>query len=108
MTVFNSDLFLMTVVLYRTSMDFTKFVFAGEFVNFLLLQAMKVNEVKPAGRNRPENPYPDGILGVIEGASIEKAGASLNFNPIKYLSLDLLHSVLYICTVYNSSESYPN
>ena len=65
-TVFNSDYVLLTGYAYRASMDFTKFVYAREFGNFWALQMMTVNGGKLAELTGPENPYPDGKLGVIE------------------------------------------
>ena len=65
-TVFNSDYVLLTGVPYRQSMDFTKFNVAREFGNFWALQMMTKNGGELAALTGPENPYPDGKLGVIE------------------------------------------
>lgn len=64
--VFDSDYVLLTGVPYRQSMDFTKFNVAREFGNFWALQMMTVNGGELAALTGPENPYPDGKLGVIE------------------------------------------
>ncbi len=64
--VFNSDYVLLTGAAYRQSMDFTKFNVAREFGNFWALQMMTKNGGELAELTGPENPYPDGKLGVIE------------------------------------------
>jgi imidazolonepropionase-like amidohydrolase len=64
--VFDSDYVLLEGVPYRQSMDFTKFVFAREFGNFWALQTMTSNGGELAALTGPENPYPNGKLGVIE------------------------------------------
>jgi imidazolonepropionase-like amidohydrolase len=64
--VFDSDYVLLTGVPYRQSMDFTKFVFAREFGNFWALKTMTSTGGELAALTGPENPYPDGKLGVIE------------------------------------------
>lgn len=64
--VFNSDYVLLTGVPYRQSMDFTKFNYAREFGNFWALQMMTKSGGELAALTGPENPYPDGKLGVIE------------------------------------------
>ena len=64
--VFNSDYVLLTGAPYRASMDFTKFNIAREFGNFWALQMMTVNGGELCELTGPENPYPDGSLGVIE------------------------------------------
>ncbi len=64
--VFNSDYVLLDGEFYRSSMDFTKFVFMREFGNFWGLQTMTKNGGELAALTGPENPYPDGKLGVIE------------------------------------------
>ena len=65
-TVFNSDYILLPGVPYRQALDFTKFNVAREFGNFWALQMMTVNGGKLAELTGPENPYPEGKLGVIE------------------------------------------
>jgi imidazolonepropionase-like amidohydrolase len=65
-TVFNSDYILLTGVPYRQALDFTKFNLAREFGNFWALQMMTKNGGELAALTGPENPYPDGKLGVIE------------------------------------------
>ncbi|WP_152286687.1 metal-dependent hydrolase family protein [Flavicella marina] len=80
--VFNSDYVLLTGVPYRQCMDFTKFHMAREFGNFWALQTMTVNGGELAKLTGPENPYPDGDLGVI----IEGAYADIllvNGNPLE-------------------------
>jgi imidazolonepropionase-like amidohydrolase len=64
--VFNSDYVLLTGAAYRSSMDFTKFNYGREFGNFWALQMMTKNGGELAALTGPENPYPDGKLGVIE------------------------------------------
>lgn len=64
--VFNSDYVLLTGEFYRSSVDFTKFVFAREFGNYWALKMMTSNGGELAALTGPENPYPDGKLGVIE------------------------------------------
>jgi len=68
-TVFDSDYILLTGVPFRQSMDFTKFNVAREFGNFWALQMMTVNGGELAALTGPENPYPDGKLGVIEAGA---------------------------------------
>ncbi|MGV6826795.1 MAG: amidohydrolase family protein, partial [bacterium] len=65
-TVFNSDYILLPGVPYRQAVDFTKYNVAREFGNFWALQMMTINGGKLAELTGPENPYPDGKLGVIE------------------------------------------
>jgi len=67
--VFNSDYILLTGVPYRQAMDFTKFNVAREFGNFWALQMLTVNGGELAALTGPENPYPDGKLGVIEAGA---------------------------------------
>lgn len=64
--VLDSDYVLLEGIPYRQSMDFTKFVYAREFGNFLALKAMTSYGGELAMLTGPENPYPDGKLGVIE------------------------------------------
>jgi imidazolonepropionase-like amidohydrolase len=64
--VFNSDYVLLTGAPYRASMDFTKYNYAREFGNFWALQMLTKNGGELAALTGPENPYPDGKLGVIE------------------------------------------
>jgi imidazolonepropionase-like amidohydrolase len=64
--VFNSDYVLLAGEPYRASMDFTKFMFAREFGNFWALKMMTSTGGELAALTGPENPYPDGKLGVIE------------------------------------------
>ncbi len=47
-------------------MDITNFVFMRAFGNFWGLQTMTKNGGELAALTGPENPYPDGKLGVIE------------------------------------------
>ncbi len=80
--VLNSDYVLLTGVPYRQCMDFTKFHMAREFGNFWALQAMTINGGELAKLTGPENPYPDGDLGVIkEGAYADIL--LVNGNPLE-------------------------
>jgi imidazolonepropionase-like amidohydrolase len=64
--VFDSDYILLTGVPYRQSMDFTKFNVARELGNFEALKSLTSTGGELAALTGPENPYPDGKLGVIE------------------------------------------
>ncbi len=64
--VFNSDFILLTGVPYRQAIDFTKFMTAREFGNFWALKTMTSIGGELAALTGPENPYPEGKLGVIE------------------------------------------
>lgn len=64
--VFNSDYVLLAGEFYRSSVDFTKFVFAREFGNYWALKMMTANGGELAAMTGSHNPYPDGKLGVIE------------------------------------------
>ncbi len=64
--VFDSDYILLTGVPYRQAIDFTKFSVAREFGNFWALKSMTSTGGELAALTGPENPYPDGKLGVIE------------------------------------------
>lgn len=64
--VFDSDYILLTGVPYRQAIDFTKFNVAREFDNFWALKSMTSTGGELAALTGPENPYPDGKLGVIE------------------------------------------
>ena len=64
--VFDSDYILLTGVPYRQAIDFTKFNMAREFGNFWALKSMTSTGGELAALTGPENPYPDGKLGVIE------------------------------------------
>jgi imidazolonepropionase-like amidohydrolase len=64
--VFDSDYILLTGVPYRQAIDFAKFNIAREFGNFWALKMMTSNGGELAALTGPENPYPDGKLGVIE------------------------------------------
>jgi imidazolonepropionase-like amidohydrolase len=64
--VFDSDYVLLTGVPYRQSMDFTKFNVARELGNLEALRSMTSTGGELAELTGPENPYPDGKLGVIE------------------------------------------
>jgi imidazolonepropionase-like amidohydrolase len=83
--VFNSDYILLTGVPYRQAIDFTKFNVARELGNFYALQSMTKYGGELAALTGPENPYPDGKLGVIE----EGAYADLlivDGNPLEDIS----------------------
>jgi imidazolonepropionase-like amidohydrolase len=84
--VFDSDYVLLEGVPYRQSIDFTKFNVARQFGNFWALKSLTSTGGELAMLAGPENPYPDGKLGVIE----EGAYADIlivDGNPLKDITV---------------------